>query len=369
MAAAESTEAQRPELQAVMQQFIDTGFTGVQLRVNDERGEWAGSAGVRKLGQAAKPPTNGLFRIGSVTKTITATVVLQLVADGKIGLDDPAAGYLPEFGLDRRITVRMLLQHTSGVFNHTGDYTADGTYEPGVTWSGQDWVTDRFRSYRPEELVRLALAKPLRFEPGTAWRYSNTNYVLARLLIERATGHSYVEETQRRILRPLGLRGTVMPGTSPEIPGPHAHGYYRYEENGEPRTVDVTRQDPSWISAGGDLISTTKDLQKFISALLGGRLVPAPLLAEMRTPDPAMGYGLGLFVQDGTTESPFPPPSCGAPVVHHNGNVQGYATVMYSSPDGSRTVTGSLTYVDDAAQSVGGAFQAGLQRVVDAVFC
>jgi D-alanyl-D-alanine carboxypeptidase len=374
-AAADGTAAAgqaRPELRAAMQGFVDAGFTGMQLRVNDERGEWVGSAGVSRLGRTAKPPTNGMFRVGSVTKTITATVVLQLVADGKVGLDAPAADYLPQYGLDRRITVRMLLQHTSGVFNHTGDFDPQGNPVPGaVLWTGKDWVHDRFRTYQPEDLVRFSLAKPLKFEPGTAWGYTNTNYTLARLLIENVTGRSYVEETKRRLLRPLGMRNTVMPGSSPEIPGPHAHAYYRYEDSpGQEKTVDVTRQNPSWVSAGGDMISTTQDLHRFFSALQGGRLLPAPLLAEMRRPDSTAGYGLGVFVQDGTaTVNPFPPPSCGTTVLTHNGSVQGYATLMYSTPDGSRTLTASLNYVDDPAQSMYTPFTTELRKLVDVVFC
>ncbi|MFI6024680.1 serine hydrolase domain-containing protein [Amycolatopsis magusensis] len=359
----------RPELSESMQAFIDLGFTGMQLRVHDDRGEWVGSAGRRELGKAGKPPTNGRFRVGSVTKTITATLVLQLVAEGKVGLDSPAADYLPGFGLDRRITVRMLLQHTSGVFNHTGQYYPDGTYVPGIAWSGKEWVDNRFRTHRPEDLVRLSLSQPAPFEPGTAWDYSNTNYVLARFLVEKVTGRSYVEETQRRILRPLGMRGTTMPGTSTEVPGPHAHAYYRYEDAGQPKTVDVTRQNPSWVAAGGDMISTSQDLHTFVTALQGGRLLPAALLAEMRKPDPTVGYGLGMFVQDGTTPSPFPAPSCGVTVLTHNGSVQGYGTLMYSTPDGSKTLTGSTNYVDDAAQSMAGPFHTGLQHLVDVVFC
>jgi D-alanyl-D-alanine carboxypeptidase len=341
----------------------------MQLRVNDERGEWVGSAGVSRLGGTAKPSTNGRFRVGSVTKTVTATVVLQLVADNKVGLDAPVVDYLPEFGLDRRITVRMLLQHTSGVFNQTGDFNPDETYEPGIAWANKEWVDNRFHTYQPEELVRFALSKGLRFEPGTKWSYSNTNYILARLLIEKVTGRSYVEETQRRILRPLGMWGTVMPGTSPEIPGPHAHAYYRYEDDGQQKTVDVTRQNPSWVSAGGDMISTTQDLHRFFSALMGGKLLPGSLLAQMRTPDPTMGYGLGVFVQDRPTQSPFPRPSCGVTVLHHNGSVQGYGTMMYSTLDGSRTLTASVNYVDDVAASLSGAFFTNLQTLVNEVFC
>ncbi|WP_436758577.1 serine hydrolase domain-containing protein [Streptosporangium sp. V21-05] len=350
----------RPELRKAIEEIVGYGFAGVQLRVHDERGEWVGSAGVRELGGTAKPPTNGRFRIGSSTKTFVATVVLRLVAEGRIGLDSPVDDYLPRFGLDRRITVRMLLRHTSGVFNFTGEYYEDGTIVPGIPWAGQEWVDNRFRTYRPEELVELALSRPARFEPGTGWSYSNTNYVLARLLIEEVTGRSFAGEARRLILEPLGLSGTVVPGTSTDIPGPHAHGYYRYEDAGQEKTVDVTSQNPSWISAGGDMISTTQDLHTFFSALQGGRLLPASLLAEMREPDPKIGYGLGVFVQDLGPD--------GGIILHHNGGIAGYAALMYSTPDGGRTMTASLTYVDDAALSMAEAFQKVTQRLVEEVF-
>ncbi|CAM5740521.1 Class A beta-lactamase-related serine hydrolase OS=Streptomyces alboniger OX=132473 GN=CP975_27850 PE=4 SV=1 [Streptomyces alboniger] len=151
----------RAELQKAIEEMVESGFTGVTMRVHDERGEWVGSAGLRKLGETAKPPTNGHVRIGSNTKTLTATAVLQLVAEGTVGLDAPVADFLPEFGLDPKITVRMLLQHTSGVFNFTGEYYDDGTFAPGIpaTTAGQEWVDNRFKTYRPEELVRLALSK------------------------------------------------------------------------------------------------------------------------------------------------------------------------------------------------------------------
>ncbi|MFF2809495.1 serine hydrolase domain-containing protein [Streptomyces sp. NPDC058000] len=352
----------RPELQKAIEEMVESGFTGVTMRVHDERGEWVGSAGVRKLGETAKPPTNGHVRVGSNTKTFTATVVLQLVAEGAIGLDVPAADYLPEFGLDPKITVRMLLQHTSGVFNFTGEYYEDGTFAPGIpaTTTGKEWVDNRFKTYRPEELVRLALSKPARFAPGTDWSYSNTNYVLARLLIEKVTGHSLAEEMQRLILGPLGLSDTVVPETSPEIAEPHARAYYRYEDAGQQKTVDVTRQNPSWISTGGDLISTTQDLHTFISALMGGKLLPAPLLAEMCKPESKAGYGLGVFVQDAGEN--------GGIVITHNGGMAGHAALMYSTPDGSKTLTAALNYVDDAALSMAAAFQKAAQRLVKEVF-
>lgn len=349
----------RPGLREAMQTFVDVGFAGMQLRVHDERGEWVDSAGVGKLGETAKPPTNGRFRIGSNTKTFVATVVLQLVAEDKVGLDAPVAGYLPRFGLDRRITVRMLLQHTSGVFNHTGDVYPDGTAVPGLPSTGQEWVDNRFHTYQPEELVRFALSKPPLFAPGTDWSYSNTNYTLAGLLIEKVTGRSYAEEMRRRILRPLELRGTVVPGVSSEIPGPHAHGYYRYEDDGQWKTADVTSQNPSLIFAAGDMISTTQDLQTFFSALQGGKLLPDPLLAEMRTPHPKLGYGLGLFVEDA---------GCGVTVLRHNGSTIGYGALMYSTPDGRKTLTASVT-AGDADIDLANDYPKALDRLLREVFC
>jgi D-alanyl-D-alanine carboxypeptidase len=350
---------ERPELQRAIEEMVDSGFVGMQLRVHDERGDWVGSAGSRRLGETAKPPTDGRSRIGSNTKTFVATVALQLVAEGRFGLDDPAADHLPGFELDPRITVRMLLQHTSGVFNFTGEYYEDGTVVPGITWAGREWVQDRFRTYRPEELVRLALSQPPRFEPGTGWSYSNTNYVLVRLLIERVTGRPLAEEMHRLVLGPLGLSDTVVPTTEPDVPEPHAHAYYRYEDAGQQTTVDVTRQNPSWISSGGDMISTTRDLHTFVSALVRGELLPAPLLAEMCTPHPDSGYGLGVFVQ---------PSPDGGTLITHNGGIAGHAALMFSTPDAGRTLTAALNYVDDAEMSLAGAFQKAVQRLIEEVF-
>ncbi|MBB5078609.1 serine hydrolase domain-containing protein [Nonomuraea endophytica] len=341
-----ATGKDRPELRKAIQTFVDAGFLGVQVRVNDERGQWVGTAGQRKLGTSAKPPANGHFWVGSVTKTFHATVALQLAAEGKIGLDAPVAGYLPKLGLDRRITVRMLLQHTSGLFNYTGDLDPDGSWVPGLPATGKEWLDNRFRSYRPEELVRFALSKPARFEPGATWGYSNTNYTLTRLLIEKVTGRSFETELKRRIVGPLGLKGTMVPGNRTQLPAPYAHGYFRYQDAGQWKVADVSRQNLSLLAGAGDMLSTTKDLHTFFSALNSGKLLPAKLLAEMREPhpksDPLYGnYGLGVFVQNLG-------PACGT-VINHNGSPpSGYAALMYSTPDGSKTLTASLTAGDAA---------------------
>lgn len=184
-----------------------------------------------------------------------------------------------------------------------------------------------------------------------------------RLIIQAATGRSIAEEMDRLIIEPLGLSGTVQPTYETGIAEPHAHAYYRFDDGGVERTVDVTEQNPSWISSGGDMISTSHDLQTFISSIATGDLLPAELREEMRTtretPIPGMGYGLGLFVQDlgehGT-------------VLTHNGGAAGHAALMYATPDGRRTMTATVNYVDDAAMSLGIPFQQGSQRLVDAVF-
>ncbi|MFJ8623776.1 serine hydrolase domain-containing protein [Kitasatospora sp. NPDC093550] len=350
----------RPELQQAVQAFVDSGFAGMQMRVHDGRGAWVGTAGIRELGSTGQPPANGRFWIGSTTKTFVATLVLQLVADGAIELDGPVADHLPAFGLDPRITVRMLLQHTSGLYNYTGELDADGTFVPGLPSVGKPWVDNRFHSYRPEDLVRFALARPARFEPGADQSYANTNYTLAVLLIEALTGRSYAEELRQRILEPLGLRDTAAPGDSPELPEPHAHGYYRYQDGEQWEVVDVTRQNLSLLVGAGDLFSTTRDLHTFFSALLGGRLLPAPLLDEMRTPHGMLGYGLGLFVQDLGPEH--------GTIVHHNGGAPGgFGALMISTPDGSTTLTAGLT-TGDSATDPAQEFPKALDRLITAVF-
>ena len=354
----------RPELQRTAQDMVDYGLLGVQMRVHDGQGDWTGSAGASTLGGDRAPRTDGSFRIGSGTKAFAATVVLQLVDEGRVGLDSPAVEYLPQFDLDPRITVRMLLQHTSGVFNHAGEYYG-GVFQPGIPTDGKAWVDDRFASYAPEDLVRFSLSKGLMFEPGTAWDYSNTNYVLARLLVENVTGKSFEGAMRERILAPLGLRDTVVPGAhSTNIPGPHAHGYMQYDDNGTTATVDVSRQNPSYLSTGGDMISSTRDLQTFLSALLGARLLSESSLAAMLTPDPKSPnmYGLGVEMQDMGAD-------CGGRIVSINGFINGYAQLTYATVDAGTTVSVSANIGDVSFADMAAAGAKAMQRVTTEVFC
>jgi len=264
----------RAALQQALDELADAGAAGVQLQVNDALGAWTGTAGVASIEHGGAVPVGGRFRAGSITKMFVATVVLQLVDESRVALDDPISQYLPRFGIDQRITVRMLLQHTSGIFSYTGEPNPDGTVDPGIPVTGQEFVDTRFDTHPPAELVEFALRKPARFEPGTRWSYSNTNYQLLRLLIEKLTHTPYAVQVRHRILWPLGLHETLLPGTATGVPGPHAHGYLTYPYAGTEKTVDVTRLNPSPAGAAGEIVSTTTDLDHFLTALLGGELLP-----------------------------------------------------------------------------------------------
>ncbi|RKT52032.1 serine hydrolase domain-containing protein [Saccharothrix australiensis] len=336
-AQAESTRARR-ELRQAMDDVVAAGGAGVVVRVHDGKGDWVGSAGRAELHRSAEPVPTGRFRAGSITKTFVATVVMQLVDERKVSLDDPVARHLPRFGVDPRITVRMLLQHTSGLFNYTGDVKPDGTADPGIPMWGQEYVDNLFRTYRAEELVRSALAKPARFEPGARHAYSNTNYLLLGLLIEKVTGTGYDTQVERRILQPLGLRDSSLPGTRTGITGPHAHSYFGYQHDGRLKVVDITRMNPSWAGAAGEIITSTRDLDRFISALLGGQLVSPSSLAGMRETVPAGRagrIGLGLF------ETEFAP---GCTAYGHTGGTQSVTSYMYSTPDRARRVEFSINH-------------------------
>jgi D-alanyl-D-alanine carboxypeptidase len=260
-------------------------------------------------------PTTERIRIGSSTKTFTATVVLQLVGEHRIALDAPIARYLPGVvdrgGYDgRKITVRQLLQHTSGLPDHVD----------ALNWD--DIESLRYRHFTDRELVDLALGLP---PPAAAWSYSTTNYILAGMIVEKVTGHRIEDEVTRRIIGPLGLRDTYWPGDSPRIRGPHPRGYL----DGR----DVTDFNMSFGGAGGALVSTLDDEDRFFRALLSGRLLPPAQLAEMvRTvpadPDrvwPGARYGLGLI------STPLP---CGGVFWGHGGTTPGFHTFGGVTPDG-----------------------------------
>ena len=261
--------------------------------------EYAATAGTRH------PKADQRFRIGSVTKTFTATIVLQLVQEGTLRLDSTLEEHLP--GVVPRggeITIRHLLGHRSGLANIT-DY-------PG--WLNQ---AERSPSTSPINTLRFAASKPLAFRPGSQERYSNTNYIALGLVIEKVTGRSYAEELEQRVLDPLGLSRTELPTTR------------RLAD------LDDAGYNPNLPWAAGAIVSNAHDLSRFYSALLSGRILSAASLGAMK--DTAKTYGvfgtgLGIFSTD---------LACGRSW-GHAGGILDYGTLVTASEEGDRVAVVSL---------------------------
>lgn len=308
-----ASAAARPDtLQKGLNALVHTdGVPAALASVNDRDGRTLSrTAGVGDLATGAKVPRDGQVRIGSNTKTFTAVVVLQLVGEGEVDLDAPVDTYLPGLvrgdGIDgRRITVRQLLQQTSGLPNYSM------------------YLSDEVRYYEPRELLDLALQHRADFPPGTKWAYSNTNYLVAGLLVQKVTGHPLAEEIDRRVIKRIGLHNTYFPAPGEvTIRERHPRGYNQ-DSAGAP-LVDATEWDPSWAWAAGQMVSTNSDLNRFFTALLAGRLLPKAQLEQMRTTVPAgfpfsagTRYGLGLVST---------PLSCGGVYWGHGGSMTGYET-------------------------------------------
>ncbi|MGW2860061.1 serine hydrolase domain-containing protein [Streptomyces sp. SDr-06] len=332
MAAAPDAGADRAALQQALDATVAAGVPGAVAEVRDGRGVWRGSSGTADLASGRAAHAGDRFRAGSVTKTFVATVVLQLVADGRVKLDDDIERQLPGVVPNgAHITVRQLLNHTSGLANYTD-----------VLLGKHDPVRDAQKAtYTPRQLIALVADIPNRPAPGTTWEYSNTNYVVLGLLVEHITGQSLAHEIDHRIVRPLHLKATSFP-TSPSVPGQHLHGYEWLEGRGTGAApTDLTEFSPAAYWAAGTLISTTHDLNTFYKALLDGRLLPDRMMKEMRTLHPMdakrpnRSYGLGLESNGTTCPSE-------KPVVGHTGEVVGYQTFSFTSADGKRQITLSV---------------------------
>lgn len=253
-------------LRAALAGLPDSDATAALVRVGGTDGAWRGSAGVHDLESGAAADPDARFRAGSTTKVVTAATVLRLAAQGKVDLDTPVQHYLP--GLLTKafepISVRQLLNHTSGI--QAGDGFGDAF---------EDQYAHRFDTLTPRQVVASAVAKGPEFGPGEQQDYLNVNYTILGLLIEKVTGHSYASEATRLVLRPAGMRDTYFPGTDPRIRGPHNHGYQLVRQaDGSTRFVDVTDWDQADRWAAGDMISTTADLERLITSLFRGRIVP-----------------------------------------------------------------------------------------------
>lgn len=321
-AATHATATPNAKLQRLVRGLVRAGAPGALVVVRTPTGTRRAASGVADRSQKRPLRVTDRYRIASVTKAFVATVTLQLVAERRLALADSVERWLP--GLvpnGQSITIRQLLNHTSGLF----DYGADADWEaarladPGRTWS-------------PRELVAIATAHEPLFAPGTSWAYSNTNYVLLGLAVEAATGRPLADELQTRVFDRLALRSTSYP-TGAAIPGRYAHGYVvsRPPLPTPPgMLIDVsTILNPSAWGAG-QMVSNADDLTRFITALARGRLLPAAQLRAMKTAarGSAGAYGLGL----GLVTS-----RCGR-AIGHDGDIAGYRNVVLGTVDGRRAV-------------------------------
>lgn len=332
----------KPRLKRVAESLVAHGAPGAIVVVRDRagtRGYAAGYANVRgkqrmtPQARSNRKSDQDLHRDGDPPAG----------RRGAAGHRRPVELWLPGLHPDgARITLRHLLNHSSGVFNYTDDlgFLRSLRTQPRRVWA-------------PRELVEIATAHPLLFPPGSSWSYSNTNYILLGLVVEAVTGRTVGEELESRIFRPLGLNATSLPSTR-AMPAPYAHGYLSRGNGFVPspgRRVDVTSWfDPSWAWAAGAIVSNGIDLTRFYAALLSGEVLSPVLLAEMSKTFGDSGYRLGIE----TARSP-----CGI-VWGHAGAVPGYLTVILGREGGGRVglvmvnwdeLGGSGVYLGDAAEA------------------
>lgn len=350
----------RPALRESLAGLPDREVTAGQVRVSGAEGRWHGRAGVRDLASGAPVPGGARFRIASATKMFTAAVVLQLAGEGRLDLDAPVQRYLPRV-LPRAypsVPVGRLLDHTSGLPASTED---EGSADPA-------WVVaHRFDHHTPREIVDSATRRPMEFAPGTRQHYNGVNYFLAGMLVEKVTGHAFADELRQRILHPLGLRDTYLPRPKDvTVAGPHARAYVLV--HGVP--IDVTEQSAyGWAESG--LISTTADLDRFLTQLLSGRLLPRAQQAALFTV-PDVPYwnsercpggaddGRACFSM-GLNRTPLP----GGPVVWgKSGGLPGYTTAAFATRDLKRVLVLSLNATGNRDGSDGDR----LQGIVGAAF-
>ena len=305
--------AAAPGLQRLVERVVEAGAPGATLLVRDRGSTRSYTSGVADL-ETDRPLRPGdRYRVGSVTKTVVSTRTLQLVEDGVLDLDEPVATYLAQLLPDGdTITVRHLLSHTSGLFDHLGD----------------DEFVERLLSgdsFRPRELVAYSTRHDLLFPPGSDWSYSNTNYVVLGLLLRHLGDDKIKTQLAARILEPLNLTRTTFPIRDKRMPGRFSHGYLRGAGD---EYVDATVDfSPTWAWASGAIISNAADVAAFYRGLFRGELIEETTLEEMKEVPPGSdAYGLGLAV----VELP-----CGT-VYGHDGIFFGYYTFALSTEDGQR---------------------------------
>jgi D-alanyl-D-alanine carboxypeptidase len=343
--AAKGPTAQAVKLQQALDQVVVAGAPGAALLVREGDRTIRLSSGYGNLDPKTPMRVADRARIGGVTKSFTATVVLQLVGEKKLTLGDTLEHWLPGvISNGSAISIRQLLNHTSGIYNYSADESLLAPYMQG----------DLTHVLDPRTGVKVAADHGPLFTPGTQLSYSNTNYVLAAMIVEAATGNSFASELRSRIFKPLGL-GQTSYATSSEITGSYTHGYLLLD-NGP---FDVTPWSPTGFGAAGAILSNADDLARFYRALLRGRLLPPKLLKAMQTIDPVAtggipdsgilggGWGLGLLREK------FP---CGAAWGHDAEN-PGFMTAAWNTKSGNRQVVVIVNIAGDHDEPVSGAMR------------
>jgi D-alanyl-D-alanine carboxypeptidase len=311
----------KPLLQAKMQQLR---IPGAIIFVEDPgQCSWTTAMGLGNLASREPMQVNDHMRIGSITKTLTGTVILQLVDQHKLRLDDSVSTYQPEVPNGNHITIRQLLNMSSGLFNYSED--------EGFV---QALLTDPYKAWAPQALVAIAFKHPPYFAPGKGFHYSNTNTVLLGMIIEQLTHLPAEQAFQRYLFGPLGLHQSFLPPrSSSAIPDPHAQGYmYGTDFTGKGPLLNVTDWNPSWGWTAGSAISTLHDLKIWARALATGRLLSTATQKERLTWGTCapiwLGkpqcYGLGVIDYGG--------------FIGHNGSLPGYQSWMGYQPQQGATI-------------------------------
>ncbi|GAA3657341.1 serine hydrolase domain-containing protein [Streptomyces chitinivorans] len=325
------------KLNAAVENVHRAGVPGLFAEVRDGDRIWRGAAGVADVA-TGRPVTAGMrHRVGSITKTFTAAAVLQQAESGRIGLDEPIGRYLPELVPGERgaaITVRMLLDHTSGLAEYLPRAYPSLKALPALADTGPQSLDDnRFTRFHPAELIGMGVAAPAVGTPGGApGVYSNTNYLLLGELLEKVTGITAEQYITRNVIERAGLRDTEFPA-GPYVRGPHSRIYEAWFGMIDPPR-DYSVYDMSWVGPAASLISTVADLNRFFRALFAGEIVSPSSLTRMRRTVPVVSqegktidYGLGLHPVETPGRSTF---------WGHGGTVWGAGTLAVIRADGKR---------------------------------
>lgn len=309
-----------PELTARLDKTIrdvrrQAGIPGVVAGVwMPGKGCYVRATGVANTATREPMAADSYVRIGSETKTFTVTALLELVDDGRIGLDDPISAYVRGVPNGHRITLRQLAQMRSGLF----PYSADADFE-------HDLLSDPMRSFTPRELLAYGYKHKNTFAPGKQFQYSNSNLILLGLVIEKVSGRPLADFIHERVLRPAHLHHTLFP-KGDEFPQPHPQGYTNQTLTGA--TANSTDWNPSWAWAAGAMISNLQDLRHWARSVATGQLLsPATQAQRLRTLPtgfPGTTYGLGILKTNGW--------------IGHNGSIPGYETVTVYLPSKKATL-------------------------------